>query len=109
MSKYKIVICLILFACFLQQSKVESASLQRRQLANIFESIFGTGTSHESPEPEWSSLKFEEIKPAMKEKLMKPSEFYAKLKECVKKCLSQNISPSHSLRDKCIAKNCDIY
>ena len=112
MSKNIFVLSLfILFALFLQQNKrVESAALQKRQLTNIFQTLFGTETSqNESPEPEWSSLEFEEIKPAVKEKVMKPSEFYAKVEECVKKCLSQNVSPSHSLRDKCIAKNCDIY
>ena len=110
---------LIIFYCFtllVISLNVESASIEKRQLINVLQSLFGGGSQVESstlPEPDWNSLNYKELNPETKEKSILPNELYAKIEECVKKCLDQknksNTRFSFSFRDNCVAKFCDIY
>lgn len=112
------IICLIVLICALAQSKVNSASISNDKVVfqTILQTLFGGAGSDSSSdanttlEPDWNNLDYKEINLDTEEKAMKPSEMYAKIEECVKKCLENNsVNPNHSLRDNCIAKNCDIY
>jgi len=119
MFKNNLIIFYCCFTLLLISFNVESASIEtKRQLLSVLQSLFGGGSQVESstlPEPDWSSLNYKELNPETKEKNISPEELYAKVEECVKKCLDQKNNKSNtklfsfSFRDNCVAKFCDIY
>jgi hypothetical protein len=105
------IVALSLLLVAVQLSQSAPASPGKAKIQGIVHGMFGMdGTADDQPgiiEPDWNTIKFKEITLDMKEIDMQPSEMYAKVLECIQKCM-QTVS-KNSYRDKCLAKTCDIY
>ena len=114
LNLFKYSLVLLIICIFAHNNCVHSASLQyeKRQFQNLLQSLLGGGDEAKStsPEPDWNNSGFKELVLETEEKMIKPSDLYAKITECVRKCIDEKIvNPNRSLRDNCIAKNCDVY
>lgn len=109
MKPIVIAMCLVL-AVFVNESQ-SVPTLNKRGLGGMIENMLMKSAESKEvdviPELDYASVKFDNVELKVQEIDLQPSDLYAKVIECVKKCMEN--APKNSYRDKCLAKTCDIY